>query len=150
MRSKAWIMLLVAALAGLAAVGMAARWMQQQGGGRSQVAVAAGDIEIGGRITPEMVRMADWPQASMPPGAFSDAQPLAGRVVLTSLQRGEPIEWIADEILVAVGRRPNVEGLGLGSVGVICDDRGNVVVDNRMRTNMTTIYACGDVAGRAR
>ena len=91
MRSKAWIMLLVAALAGLAAVGMAARWMQQQGGGRSQVAVAAGDIEIGGRITPEMVRMADWPQASMPPGAFSDAQPLAGRVVLTSLQRGEPI-----------------------------------------------------------
>ena len=68
--------------------------------------------------------------------------------VVIGLQRGEPIEWIADEILVAVGRRPNVEGLGLGSVGVICDDRGNVVVDNRMRTNMTTIYACGDVAGR--
>jgi pilus assembly protein CpaB len=91
MRSKAWIMLVVAIVAGLAAVVLAARWMQQQGGSRTQVAVAAADIELGGRITPEMVRMVDWPQASIPPGAFNEAQPLHGRVVLSSLQRGEPI-----------------------------------------------------------
>lgn len=91
MRSKGWLMLLIAAIAGLAAVVMAARWMQQQGGGHGQIAVAALEIELGGRISPEMVHLVDWPQSSMPTGAFTDPTLLNGRVVLTALQRGEPV-----------------------------------------------------------
>ena len=92
MRSKAWIMLLVAIIAGLGAVVVATRWIQTRGAdAASQIAVANADIELGGRILPEMVRMVEWPQSNLPPGAFNDAQPLVGRVVLTSLQRGEPI-----------------------------------------------------------
>jgi pilus assembly protein CpaB len=84
-------MLLAAMVAGVVAVVFAARWMQQQSGAKRQIAVAAVEIELGGRITPELVRMVDWPQSSMPPGAFNDPALLNGRVVLTALQRGEPI-----------------------------------------------------------
>jgi pilus assembly protein CpaB len=83
-------MLFVAAIAGLAAVMLAARWMQQQGGDKGRIAVANLDVALGSRITPEMIRLVDWPQGSVPPGAFSDLQALDGRVVITSLQRGEP------------------------------------------------------------
>jgi pilus assembly protein CpaB len=91
MRSKAWVMLLVAVFAGLGAVVVATRWMQERGNATGQIAVADADIEIGGRILPEMIKMVDWPQSNVPPGAFTAAQPLAGRVVLTSVQRGEPL-----------------------------------------------------------
>ncbi len=60
---------------------------------------------------------------------------------------GVSAEWGADELLVAAGRTPNVEGLGLAEVGVDVGPRG-VEVDNRMRTAVSTIYAAGDVAGR--
>ncbi len=49
-----------------------------------------------------------------------------------------------DEILVAVGRAPNVEGLGLEAAGVRCGPRG-VEVDDRLRTTSRRIYAAGDV-----
>ena len=50
-----------------------------------------------------------------------------------------------DAILVAVGRAPNVEGLGLESVGVAHDTRAGVTVDDRLRTTNPRIYAAGDV-----
>jgi dihydrolipoamide dehydrogenase len=53
----------------------------------------------------------------------------------------------ADKILVAVGRRPNSEGLGLEAVGVKID-RGFVPVDRCMRTNVPGIYAIGDLVGQ--
>jgi pilus assembly protein CpaB len=84
-------MLFIAALAGLAAVALAARWMQSQGGEKGRIAVANADIELGGRISPEMVRLADWPPGSVPAGAFNDLSKLEGRVVLVSIQRGEPL-----------------------------------------------------------
>ncbi len=55
--------------------------------------------------------------------------------------------WSAEEIFVGAGRRPNVEGLGLEEVGVRVGRRG-VEVDDRLRTNIKSIYAAGDVAGR--
>ena len=91
MRSRGLLMLLVAVLAGLAAVVVAARWMQQQAGQQGRIAVANADIELGGRISPEMVRMVDWPQASVPGGAFNDPDKLVGRVVMVAMQRGEPL-----------------------------------------------------------
>ena len=47
-------------------------------------------------------------------------------------------------MLVAVGRRPNTQGLGLEGVGVALGERGDVEVDQYLRTAVPTIYACGD------
>lgn len=67
------------------------------------------------------------------------------------------VQWIgqlgvrqvaADEVLLAVGRSPNVEGLGLEELGVEVGAHG-VVVDDRMRTAVPSVYAAGDVNGRA-
>src|SRR3954468_6979914 len=91
MRSRGMLMLFIAVIAGLAAVILAARWMQGQGGGEGRIAVANADIELGGHISPEMVRLAEWPQGSVPPGAFTTLDRLQGRVVRMSLQRGEPL-----------------------------------------------------------
>lgn len=52
----------------------------------------------------------------------------------------------ADKVLVAVGRRSVSEGLGLEGIGVKTD-RGKVLVDDRMKTNVAGIYAIGDVVG---
>lgn len=51
----------------------------------------------------------------------------------------------ADVVLVAVGRRPYVEGLGLKEAGVELDERGRVKTDGRFKTNVDGIYAIGDV-----
>lgn len=84
-------MLLVALLAGAAAVVMASRWMQAQAGSGGRIAVAAADVEIGAKLAPEMLRMVEWPPSSVPPGAFVDIAALDGRVVKTSVARGEPL-----------------------------------------------------------
>lgn len=52
----------------------------------------------------------------------------------------------ADQILVAVGRNPNIENLGLQAAGVNFTSKG-INVDHRMRTSQKHIYACGDVCG---
>jgi dihydrolipoamide dehydrogenase len=51
----------------------------------------------------------------------------------------------ADGVLVAIGRVPFTDGLGLDAVGVKRDNRGRVVVDPHLRTNVAGIYAIGDV-----
>jgi pilus assembly protein CpaB len=91
MRSRGMLMLLIAALAGLGAVVFAARWMQGQNSGAGRIAVANVEIALGSAITPEMVRMVDWPKDGVPPGAFTVLEDLNGRVVTGSLQRGEPV-----------------------------------------------------------
>lgn len=52
-----------------------------------------------------------------------------------------------DVVLIATGRKPNTEGLNLEAAGVKTTDRGAVVVDNRLRTNIPNIWAIGDVNG---
>jgi dihydrolipoamide dehydrogenase len=51
----------------------------------------------------------------------------------------------ADAILVAIGRRPYTDGLGLDAVGVKRDTRGRILTDDRFRTNVPGIWAIGDV-----
>ena len=51
----------------------------------------------------------------------------------------------ADVVLVATGRKPYTEGLGLDAVGVELDDRGRVKTDGHFKTNVDGIYAIGDV-----
>jgi pyruvate/2-oxoglutarate dehydrogenase complex dihydrolipoamide dehydrogenase (E3) component len=51
-------------------------------------------------------------------------------------------------VLLAVGRRPNTEDLALDRAGVIVDERGYIVVDDELRTNVPGIWALGDCNGR--
>lgn len=66
---------------------------------------------------------------------------------VVEVEGGEAVE--CDRVLVAVGRRPNTDGLGLADVGVAQDGRGFVQVDDQFRTNVPGIYAIGDVIGGA-
>ncbi|MEW6152686.1 MAG: FAD-dependent oxidoreductase [Actinomycetota bacterium] len=70
-----------------------------------------------------------------------------GRKIVHGSEDGEPARWEGEELLVAAGRRPNVEGLGLDELGVKVTKRG-VEVDERMRTSVPSVYASGDLAGR--
>jgi glutathione reductase (NADPH) len=54
----------------------------------------------------------------------------------------------ADQVMFAIGRDPNTEGLGLESAGVRLGKRGEVLVDKYQRTNVPSIYAVGDVCER--
>lgn len=57
-------------------------------------------------------------------------------------------EVIGSQVLLAVGRRPNTDDLGLDKAGVATDARGNIVVDDRLATNVEGIWALGDCNGR--
>jgi len=61
---------------------------------------------------------------------------------------GGGVEANADEIMLAVGRVPNVEGLGLESVGISLDKRGGIPVDDYSQTSVDHIWAIGDVTNR--
>jgi len=65
------------------------------------------------------------------------------RVVVTN---GDPIE--AEMLLWAVGRRPNIEGLGLAAAGVALNDKHAIAVDADSHTNVANIWAVGDVTDR--
>lgn len=58
---------------------------------------------------------------------------------------GKVQEIEADKVLVAVGRRPYTDGLGLDKAGVKVDEKGFIPVDSQMKTNVSHIYAIGDV-----
>ncbi len=54
----------------------------------------------------------------------------------------------AEQALVAIGFRPNSDGLGLKELGVTLDEKGNIQTDDRMATNITGVWAIGDVTGK--
>jgi pyruvate/2-oxoglutarate dehydrogenase complex dihydrolipoamide dehydrogenase (E3) component len=60
---------------------------------------------------------------------------------------GPPVA-VGSEILLAVGRRPNTDDLGLDRAGVATDGRGYITVDDRLSTNVAGIWALGDCNGR--
>ena len=69
---------------------------------------------------------------------FKDGQLIAER-------DGKTLEFPADKILVAVGRRPFTDGLGLDQAGVELTDKKRIKVDGKLRTTADHIYAIGDV-----
>ena len=70
-----------------------------------------------------------------------------GAYVVTARVGGEEREVYGSHLLVATGRIPNTSGLGLDEAGVATDDRGFVLVNERLETNVPGIYALGDVNG---
>jgi len=90
--TRSIVMLAFALLLAFAAVIVAAQWINAQAAGSvSKVAVAQQDIGLGARISPDMVRLVDWPGNAIPPGAIQDPGALAARVSRASFVRGEPI-----------------------------------------------------------
>jgi len=69
-------------------------------------------------------------------GVVLDIEPAAG---------GDREKLTADIVLVAVGRRPNTEGLGLDALGLALDERGRIPVDEDFETAIPGIFAIGDV-----
>ena len=71
-----------------------------------------------------------------------------GQVAVTASCGPGPEEIVGSHVLLAVGRKPNTDDLGLDKAGVETDPRGYVVVDDQLRTNVPGIWAIGDVNGR--
>ena len=69
------------------------------------------------------------------------------RLVITTeaVEGGDPEQMKADVMLVAVGRRPYTEGLGLENLGLKADNHGRIEVDRHFATSVEGIYAIGDV-----
>ena len=63
-------------------------------------------------------------------------------------QGGKEIEIVGDQVLVGIGRAPNVSGMGLENAGVEYDNRNGIEVNDRLQTTNPSIYAAGDVASK--
>jgi pilus assembly protein CpaB len=89
---RALILMALAILFGLTAVVLASRWLlSQPTANANRIVVAGADINLGQRLTPEMLKLADWPADSVPKGAYTGPQKLGGRVLKSSVQVGEPL-----------------------------------------------------------
>jgi len=66
-------------------------------------------------------------------------------VTFEPVKGGKAEKLSADVVLVAAGRRPYTEGLGLQDAGVVLDERGRIGIDSHWATNVAGIYAIGDV-----
>jgi pyruvate/2-oxoglutarate dehydrogenase complex dihydrolipoamide dehydrogenase (E3) component len=69
-------------------------------------------------------------------------------VAVSLTANGEVSEVIGSHFLVATGRRPNTNDLGLDGAGVEVDERGYIEVDGQLRTNVPGVFAMGDCNGR--
>ncbi|GAB4365931.1 MAG: mercury(II) reductase [Kiloniellaceae bacterium] len=67
---------------------------------------------------------------------------------LRARQNGQPVSLDAERVLIAAGRTPNIEDLGLQEAGVAINGSHGIAVDDRLRTTRTGTYAAGDVTGR--
>jgi dihydrolipoamide dehydrogenase len=72
-----------------------------------------------------------------------------GNKVHVKVEPKEGKEWTGefDKVLVAIGRRPNTDDLGLDRAGVKLNDKGFIVIDDRCRTNVPHLWAIGDCTG---
>jgi dihydrolipoamide dehydrogenase len=74
-----------------------------------------------------------------------DAKGKSVKLTVEPVNGGKPETLECDVVLVAVGRVPNTQGLGLADIGVKTDNRGRVVIDEHFQTSVPGIYALGDV-----
>jgi len=66
-------------------------------------------------------------------------------IVKADTKKGEEVEFKGDYCLVSVGRRPYTDGLNAEAAGVKLDDRGRIAINEHLQTNVSNIYAIGDV-----
>jgi len=89
---RALMMMALAVVLGLVAVLLASHWLLRQNpAGKGRIVVAAVDVSLGQRLSPDMLRLAEGPAESLPQGALQDPLKLSGRVLKNSVLRGEPL-----------------------------------------------------------
>ena len=76
------------------------------------------------------------------------AQKRGDRVVVGVDCESGDREVVGSHLLLAVGRRPNTDDLGLGQAGLAVDERGYIEVDDQLRTNVPGVWALGDCNGK--
>jgi len=76
------------------------------------------------------------------------ARPHEGGIAVSAVCEEGPPEVVGSHVLLAIGRRPVTDDLGLGSAGIECDQLGFIKVDDQLRTNVPGVWALGDVNGR--
>ena len=69
-------------------------------------------------------------------------------VAVTVETAGTKSQVVGSHLLLAIGRRPNTDDLGLDKAGIATDPRGSIQVDDQLRTNVPGIWALGDCNGR--
>jgi pyruvate/2-oxoglutarate dehydrogenase complex dihydrolipoamide dehydrogenase (E3) component len=69
-------------------------------------------------------------------------------IAVTVETSGAKSQVVGSHLLLAIGRRPNTDDLGLDKAGVVIDERGYIRVDDQLRTNVPSIWALGDCNGR--
>ena len=69
-------------------------------------------------------------------------------VAVTVESAGKSLQIVGTHVLVAIGRRPNTDDLGLDRAGIATDAHGYIQVDDQLRTNVPGIWAMGDCNGR--
>jgi pyruvate/2-oxoglutarate dehydrogenase complex dihydrolipoamide dehydrogenase (E3) component len=74
-------------------------------------------------------------------------EPVGGGVRMVVRTQDGQSEVEGSHLLVATGRTPNTDGLGLEAAGIEMDDRGYIVVNERLETNVPGVYALGEVNG---
>jgi len=70
-----------------------------------------------------------------------------GQPFLEAQHQGREVRVDFDKVLIAIGRKPNVEGFGLENLDIPLTSQGGIEVDDAMRSAYPNIYACGDVVG---
>jgi dihydrolipoamide dehydrogenase len=75
----------------------------------------------------------------------ADTKGNSAKLTLEPAEGGKSETLECDVVLVAVGRIPNTQGLGLTELGIRCDNRGRIVVNKQYETSLPGIYALGDV-----
>jgi pyruvate/2-oxoglutarate dehydrogenase complex dihydrolipoamide dehydrogenase (E3) component len=73
---------------------------------------------------------------------------MQGSEVAATVETGSKSEVLGSHLLLAIGRRPNTDDLGLDKAGIISDERGYIRVDDQLRSNVPGIWALGDCNGR--
>ena len=69
----------------------------------------------------------------------------SGAVVSTLDKDGKSKDFECDVVLISVGRKPNTEGLNLETIGIDLDEKKRIKTDKNFKTNLSNIYAIGDV-----
>ena len=62
-------------------------------------------------------------------------------------KEGKKVSILSDKILVATGRKPNTDGLGLENTNIQLGQRGEIVVNDKLETTVQNVWALGDVHG---
>ena len=101
------------------------------------------DMEVGAAFQKILTRQGmEFKLGMKVTGAKKDAKGVT--LTLESAQGGAKEELKGDIVLLSIGRRPYIEGLGLKEVGVALDEKGRIKVDGHFATNVAGIYAIGD------